>query len=78
MSPGRVNAADLPAGVRAILVGRGERRVLPPRPPRPTSPDDDTLKASWTCHNCRAHFTTWAAAQRHSGAPGHRRIELDL
>ena len=35
MSPGRVNAADLLAGVRAKLVGRGERRGLAPAPPPP-------------------------------------------
>ena len=57
-------------------VGRAVRRDLPPRRPRPTSTDD--LKATWTCKGCGAHFTTWAAAQRHSGQPQHRRIELDL
>ena len=77
MSPGRVNAADLPAGVQAKLVGRGERRVLPPRPPRPASPDDD-LPARWRCHGCKAVFTAYAAAERHANTPGHRRIDFDL
>ena len=78
MSPGRVNAADLPAGVRAKLVGRGERRVLPPRPPRPTSPGGDDLPARWRCHNCGAVFTAYAPAERHANTPGHRRIIFDL
>jgi hypothetical protein len=77
MSPGRIRLIDLPPEVRAQIAGR-EKGRLAPRPPRPAADTAERLKTTWTCHNCRAHFTTWAAAQRHSNAPGHRRIELDL
>jgi rubredoxin len=75
MSPGRIRAEDLPPEVRRKLVGRAVRRAQPSTN-RPTSHDD--MPTRWRCRGCGKVFTAWAAAQRHGGAPQHRRIDLDL
>jgi hypothetical protein len=74
--PGRIRADDLPPEVRRKLAGRAVR-CAPLSTNRPAA-DDDDLPPRWRCRGCGKRFTAWAAAQRHAGAPEHRRIELDL
>ena len=70
--PGRVNASDLPKSLRAKLVGRATR----PAPPRTRSASHaDALKPLWRCGGCGKVLTSQAAADRHGGAPEHRRID---
>jgi hypothetical protein len=68
--PGRIRASDLPAELRRKLVGRAAR----PAPVR-TRPTIDALKPLWRCRGCGKVLTSQAAADRHGGAPEHRRID---
>jgi rubredoxin len=72
--PGRIRADDLPAEIRRKLVGRARRSA----PPAARSTPGDDIPPRWRCRGCGKVFTAWAAAQRHAGAPEHRRIEIDL
>ena len=70
--PGRIRAADLPAELRRKLVGRVTRPA--PARTRPTPPPD-AVKPLWRCRGCGKVLTSQAAADRHGGAPEHRRID---
>jgi hypothetical protein len=68
--PGRIRAADLPPELRRKLAGRAAH----PAPVR-TRPAIDALKPLWRCRGCGKVLTSQAAADRHGGAPEHRRID---
>ena len=70
--PGRIRASDLPPSVRAKLVGRAARPA--PARTRPAS-EPAAPKPLWRCRGCGKVLTSQAAADRHGGAPEHRRID---
>lgn len=60
-----MNIEDLPPDLQARARAAVDKARAAPTAARQT----------WTCHTCEEHFTAWAAAERHSRATHHHRID---